>query len=55
MGLDTLNKIKAGHRRFTEENAITIHSVTNGEFPCWVLRPDLWSEGQVPPSLGKAS
>lgn len=55
VGIETLNKIKAGTRRFTEENAIAIHRATHGEFPCWVLRPDLWSEGQFPPSLDLAS
>lgn len=31
--------------------AISIHYASNGEIPCWKLRPDIWREGQVPPAL----
>jgi len=33
------------------ELAADIHRATAGEIPCWVLRPDLWAPGQVPPCL----
>ena len=29
--------------------ATLIHYATNGAIPCWSLRPDLWTEGQIPP------
>lgn len=51
VGVALIKKIKAGQKRFTTEVATEIHRVTDGEIPCWRLRPDLWSEGQVPPSL----
>ena len=51
IGGDLLKKIKAGHRRWTEDLAIEIHVVTSGSIPCWVLRPDLWAPGQIPPAV----
>lgn len=41
-----INQIQCSH-----ETAITIHRATGGEIPCWDLRPDLWSPGQLPPAL----
>ena len=36
--------------------AILIHYATQGATPCWTLRPDLWTEGQIPPiPTGNAS
>jgi len=29
--------------------ASSIHHVSKGAIPAWILRPDLWREGQVPP------
>lgn len=50
-GVALVDKIKAGKRSWTPDNAIEVHVVTNGSIPCWKLRPDLWSEGQIPPAL----
>lgn len=44
----TLYKIEKG-KRATEHQAVQIHHGSCGAVPCWVLRPDLWREGQVPP------
>ena len=33
------------------ETACLIHFHSEGAIPCWTLRPDLWSEGQIPPLL----
>jgi len=46
-----VDKIKGGGRRWTEGNAIEVHRVSNGEIPCWKVRPDIWAEGWVPPCL----
>ena len=29
--------------------AAAIHHASNGEFPAWEMRPDLWQPGQIPP------
>ena len=35
------------------ELACQIHYRSDGAIPCWTLRPDLWSEGQIPPLLAE--
>lgn len=35
----------------SDETAIAIHRASNGEFPCWDLKPHVWQKGQVPPAL----
>ena len=35
------------------ETACQIHFHSDGAIPCWTLRPDLWSEGQIPPLLAE--
>lgn len=51
IGKALIDKIKAGHRRWTDEVVIEVHRVTDGAIPCWSLRPDLWAPGQIPPCL----
>lgn len=47
-----LNKFdESGVHVCSPELAERIHRESNGAIPCWVLRPDLWAEGQVPPGL----
>lgn len=47
-----VDKIKGDRtRRWTEDAALEIHRVTNGEIPCWSVRPDLWAPGQIPPAV----
>lgn len=50
-GVALVDKIKAGERRWTDDNAIEVHRVTNGAVCCWSLRPDHFREGQLPPAL----
>ena len=50
-GVALIDKIKGGDRRWTEDNALEVHRISNGVIPCWKVRPDLWGEGYIPPCL----
>ena len=44
----------SGVHNCSTDLAIAVHreSLALGHLiPCWVLRPDVWSEGQLPPAL----
>ena len=48
---NTLRAIRYGSRRWTDDLAVAAHAATDGAVPCWVLRPDHFREGVIPPCL----
>ena len=54
VNLWTLYKIEAGEQDAADIQCPRIHWATRGRIPAWVLRPDLWKEGQVPPNPFRA-
>jgi len=51
VGVHTIKKVRAGHQRFSDDTCVALHRLTDGQVPCWMLRPDTWQVGQVPPAL----
>ena len=51
IGVKTLDKIKSGHLRFTEDVSVEIHRITAGAIPCSATRPDIFAPGYIPPVL----
>jgi len=50
-----VDKIKAGDRAWTHQNAMAIHLATGGNIPCWCLLPNVWAPGQIPPGVHDSS
>jgi len=55
VGHHAISKAKTGKQEISEATAIAIHLATSGEIPCWVVRPDTWQVGQVPPALASVA
>jgi len=53
IGCDKATVYRALAGNGTPETACQIHLHSEGEIPCWTLRPDLWAEGQIPPRLAE--
>lgn len=49
-GLNVSTIYRALDQEGSPKTVKAIHWATGGAVPAWKLRPDLWSEGQIPPA-----